>query len=382
MKYRNNIKTNNVLEGIDSKTSIFSEKYFKNLSILKEMLMNKTISRNNESYKKHLYNFTLFLENNNIVNNIDDNNFKEIERLFYGIIMGRPIAILYKLSSIEEITIFNRLGKIDFGVGDFAVEQLENYNVKHHKQLCELFSENGFYYERYKQLILKLMLLVGFDNARIILDIDDTLPVLEHLVGSVDIKSVKLDEHGNPILNTKLMNILFSDKKHLKIKNMLSNKDNDLYKYFPRMFNEWEYIKLNNKDMSLKTIIEFLKSCEISLPPKYYRLKDSFKQIGCKSNIVSETLLLHDVMMNRIYSTIPRVKKIKDGYSYEILRLDDMESLVVGNKTDCCFTVLGNGYSCLKHALTSKNGRILVIKKRWRNISSQLGLEKWRLIMS
>ena len=68
-------------------------------------------------------------------------------------------------------------------------------------------------------------------------------------------------------------------------------------------------------------------------------------------------------MLTRINSTIPRITGTKDEYSYEILRLDDMEALAIGNKTDCCFTVLGNGYSCLKHSLTSNNGRILVIKK-------------------
>ena len=46
-----------------------------------------------------------------------------------------------------------------------------------------------------------------------------------------------------------------------------------------------------------------------------------------------------------------------------MLSLDDFSLLSVGNKTDCCFTVLGNGYSCLKHACTSKNGRVFVVKK-------------------
>ena len=78
---------------------------------------------------------------------------------------------------------------------------------------------------------------------------------------------------------------------------------------------------------------------------------------------MDETLLLHDQMLTRVSSTIPRITGTKDEYSYEILRLDDMEALTVGNKTDCCFTVLGNGYSCLKHSLTSSNGRILVVKK-------------------
>ena len=362
-KYRNNIIPTGVLEKIDETTSIFSNKYLKNLCELKVMFQNNTISKSDDAYKKHLVNFINFLKNQNIINNIENNNFKEIEKLFYRIVMGKSITILYKLSSIEEITIFNRLGQIDFKVEDFTVEQLENYNVKQHKQLCKKFENNDWHFRSYKQLILKLMLMVGFNNAKTLLEIDDTLPVLEHLVGNVDVKNIKLDEQGNPILNTKLMNLLFSDKDYIKIKEMLSNKDNDLYKFFPRIFSEWEMIVMNDKDKSLRIIIDFLKSDEISLSPKYYRLEGLFKFIGCSNSNVNETLSLHDQMLTRINSTIPRIIGTKDEYSYEILRLDDMEALAIGNKTDCCFTVLGNGYSCLKHSLTSNNGRILVVKK-------------------
>lgn len=361
-KYRNNIKPKGVLKEIDETTSIFSKKYLDNLSELKKMFKENNISKNDRRYKQHLSNFILFLKTKKIINNIEGNNFKEIEKLFYKIVMGKPIAILYQLSSIEEITIFNRLGKINFKVDDFTVEQLENYNVKQHKQLCKKFKNNNWYFS-YKQLILKLMFIVGFNNAKSLLEIDDTLPVLEHLVGNVNVKNVFLDEKHNPILNTKLMNLLFSNKEHSKIKEMLSNKDNDLYKYFPRMFNEWKTIAINNKDKSLKTIIDFLKSDEISLSPKYYRLEGLFKFIGCSNKNVNETLLLHNQMLNRISSTIPRIKGTKNEYSYEILRLDDTKALIIGNKTDCCFTVLGNGYSCLKHSLTNNNGRILVVKK-------------------
>lgn len=105
-KYRNNIKTKGVLENIDATTSIFSEKYLKNLSELKGMFQKNTISKSDERYKQHLYNFILFLKNQNIINNIENNNFKEIEKLFYRIVMGKSITILYELSNIEEITIF------------------------------------------------------------------------------------------------------------------------------------------------------------------------------------------------------------------------------------------------------------------------------------
>src|SRR5699024_1679464 len=135
----NNIIPTGVLEKIDETTSIFSDKYLKNLCELKVMFQNNTISKSDGAYKKHLVNFINFLKNKNIINNIENNNFKEIEKLFYKIVMGKSITILYELFSIEEITIFNRLGQIDFKVEDFTVEQLENYNVKQHKQLCKKF---------------------------------------------------------------------------------------------------------------------------------------------------------------------------------------------------------------------------------------------------
>ena len=204
------------------------------------------------------------------------------------------------------------------------------------------------------------MLILGFNNAKKILEYNNEVPVLEHLVGNVDVRNIRLDNQGEPIINKRIINMLFNDNK---IKLMFENKNSDLYKYFPRLFNEWEMIKLNGKDKNLNMVIEFLKSDEISLPPKYFRLEGLFKYIGCKNTIVQETVKLHDEMIKRTSSTIPRVEGSNDEYSYEILKYDDMKSLAVGNMTDCCFTVLGVGYHCLKHALTNQNGRIFVIKK-------------------
>lgn len=132
-KFRNNIKITGKLEEIDITTSIFSEKYIRNLSELKIMLQNNVISKNDECYKKHLTNFILFLKTTNTINNIEGNRLKEISNLFYRIVMGKSLTVLYELSSIEEITLLNRLGSVEFNVDDFSVEQLEKYNVKQHK---------------------------------------------------------------------------------------------------------------------------------------------------------------------------------------------------------------------------------------------------------
>ena len=62
----------------------------------------------------------------------------------------------------------------------------------------------------------------------------------------------------------RIINMLFNDNK---IQEMLIDKNNDLYKYFPRIFNEWEMIKLNGKDEIFKSyaliIPPILCSCEI-----------------------------------------------------------------------------------------------------------------------
>lgn len=375
-KYRNNIKTNGILEPIDETTSIFSTEYFKNMQELKLKLQNHTLTKRTKPYEILLSNFILFLQKQNIINDLDHNTFKEIEKLFYRIVMGTSITIIYQLSSIEEITIFNRLGNITFDVQDFTINQLQKCNVKHHKQLYHQCKIDEWNSNIYQKLTLKLLLIVGFTNAKSILKIDSTLPTLEHLVGNINVKNITLNDQRNPILNSKIMHLLFSDKNYSKIKAMLKDQNSDLYKYFPRLFNEWQMIEINGKAKNLNTIIDFLKSDDILIPPKYYRLVGLFKFIGCSKNIVNEVLTLHDQILNRTISSIPRIYGTKDEYSYEILKLDDMKSLTVGNITNCCFTVLGVGYSCLKHAVTSPNGRILVIKKNneliahswlWRN---------------
>jgi len=361
-KYRDNIETNGIFEIIDENTSVFSENYMKNLKEMQKLFKNKSINKNDEVYKKHLAIFILYLKTQNIVDNIEGENFSQINSLFYQIVNGQSLTILYEVSNINEITLYNRLRSLEFNVNEFTVSQLKHYNVKLHKQL---FSKNidKLNESKYKKLTLKLMLMIGFNNAKSLLELDSSISTLEHLVGNVCVKNISLDSNGVPMLNKRIINLLFDEKGNNKLKSMLLDKNNDIYKYFPRIFNEWEAIKLNGKDKNLNNVIDFLKSDTITLPPKYYRLNGLFKFIGCGKNIVDETIQLHDEILTRTSSTIPTVKGMKNGYSYEVLEIDDMEALTVGNKTDCCFTILGVGYACLRHAVTNKNGRVLVIKK-------------------
>lgn len=369
-KYRNQIEITGYLEPINESTSIFSKTYFKNLKELRSLLKTNKIYKSDLAYQQHFALFTKYLIDKQIINTEVSKDLREVDILFYRIVMGASITNVFKVSNIEEITLLNRLGSVEFEVASFTVEQLEKYNVKEYRNLFDK-KEYGLT----KQLLLKLVLLVGYHYAKLILNIDRDLQTLEHLVGEVNVKNIKLDESGHPILNSKIINLLFSNRNK-NIKEMLENKESDLYRYFPRIFNEWQNIKDNKKEQSLKTIIEFLKSDDITLAIKYYRLKGIFKHLGCGMNVVNETLTLHENMLKRTSSTIPRISGVCGEYTYEVLKLQDMEALTVGKRTDCCFTVLGVAKECLKHAVTSKNGRILVVRKNgqlvahswlWRN---------------
>lgn len=371
-KYRNGIDKNDFIS-TNQITSIFSKEYFHNLKYLQKGLKEKVLSKDSKKYQENLMLFITYLQSNHIVKDLDNLTLKEIDYLFYKIIRGYPIASVLKITSIEQIAEINRLGKKIFNPSDFTVEQIEKFNVREYRQLLSIYQKKEKTILE-NTLLLKLLLLVGFQNTKRIIEIDGSISTLEHLVGNVDVKHVILDDRKHSILNSKILNLLFSNPTQLE--KVLINKENEIYKYFPRIFNEWEAIQGNDKDKSLASVIDFLKSAELVLPPNYYRLNGLFKLIGCENRIVKETLELHDEMLTRTTSTIPKIKKQLGEYTYEVLDLQDMNGLTVGNETDCCFTVLGASYSSLKHATTSKNGRILVVKRNdrllahswiWRN---------------
>ena len=77
-------------------------------------------------------------------------------------------------------------------------------------------------------------------------------------------------------------------------------------------------------------------------------------------------------------SSIPQIEKKdkKTGYSYKVLRLDDPTAIFVGELTDCCQALGHAGESCMRHSVTSPNGRVLVVQDGEGKILSQSWI--WR----
>lgn len=371
-KYRNSIICNDKLFEIDENLSSFSNEYLHNIKLIKELIINEKMDVNDKEYKKHLKVFINFLKDKGFINRMDEYELNVVSNFFYNVVNGKNFSSLIPLKSINGLAMYNRLHKTPFEPSFFSVEQLINYNVKQHKDLYSMIEDkNGR-----KYLTLKLMLMVGYEKAKYILSIDNSIETLEHLVGNVKVNNIKLDSNKNPIVKKRLVNMLFNDKDYPRIKDLLLNKQSLLYKYFPRMFNEWNEIASSHHDKNMLSIISFLEGAEVNLPSKYYRLQEELKYIGCSHEIVESAKECHDLALSRVKSSIPRIVGSIDGYEYEVLKLHDIKGMSVGNKTDCCFTIKGVGKKCLRHAMSDENGRILVVRKNgellahswiWRN---------------
>ena len=73
----------------------------------------------------------------------------------------------------------------------------------------------------------------------------------------------------------------------------------------------------------------------------------------------------------RTFSSIPRIEKTSDKYSYEMLRLDDPLAMAIGTLTDCCQELNNCAEVCMEHSMVDKNGRVFVIKDEQGNIVAQ-----------
>jgi len=83
-----------------------------------------------------------------------------------------------------------------------------------------------------------------------------------------------------------------------------------------------------------------------------------------------------DGARKRDASIIPRVQGKDEGYSYEVLRLDDVTGIYAGNISNCCQKLGGIGETAMLHSMTEKSGRVFVIRDNSKKIIAQSWL--WR----
>ena len=120
--------------------------------------------------------------------------------------------------------------------------------------------------------------------------------------------------------------------------------------------------QISQKDKSLKSVLDYLKSDDISLPPKYYRLEGLFKYIGCGNSIVTETLKLHDEMLERTDSTICRISGERDNYDSEIYNVKFIKK---GNYLEIVFV----GKSFYRYMVRNMIGALILVGRNKISVS-------------
>lgn len=159
---------------------------------------------------------------------------------------------------------------------------------------------------------------------------------------------------------------------------ILSNYEYSIY--LPKIQKEFKNIKTlnSNRKLTYELAINYVKESG------YNNVEVGNNKL---SSIVSKVGIYNqhdfDIIQNiynygkiRIFSSIPRIEKDLGKYSYEILRLDDPLTLVIGTITDCCQKLYDSAEMCMEHSMVDNNGRLFIVRDKIGRIIAQSWI--WR----
>lgn len=359
-----------------------------NLLVLLRVLLKHNIINDKDDY------YQMFKEMymTKLLDSLDKENSENInlikDSLFYRLVKGsiNP-TMLVPISTLKGLIFFckNSIGldnkddinvyaptEIERFVDNLTEEQVIGLNNKLFKQVCKklLDSYKDEYPEKdsVRNLAIRLYLSVGFNNAKNLIDLKVPFTRYEYIFNGINIKNIKLNDTGEPIINKKLNDFMFGsnmEDSNTNINRLLQDKIPEFERKFADIYNGWDTIYQNlNGNVTVARILKWFEENKILLNPNEYRLAPVLNEIGSNEENLQKARLLYSDMRNRKYSTIPKVTgSYNDEYTYEMLDLDDPLGLAVGYITRCCFLIDGASKSALFHSAQSKDGRIFVVRK-------------------
>lgn len=375
----------------DKRHRLFDDDYIKAMTLAKMLLLeDKSIDDQNPSYielrNKYMSHLFKNLRRDNTVDSSANNS------MFYRIIKGSvSFSQIEELETVKALIYLSRnqqakdVSKVEELVDNLSERQVQNYNIKLYRKICERIKEkyknSSPLEENIQKMAFTLFLGFGYDKSLGIVEHEKTFTFLEYIFNGLILRYVDINEDGTPKLNEKLLNYLFGNNKkdeNSNINKMLNREIPDLEKNFSSIYNDWDLIyKKLNGNISTKRIIDLYKNPVTFLKPNEYRLEGPLQEIGTANpEIVQKARNWYQIMRERQYSSIPKVKGNVDDYEYEMLDLDDPLALAVGYITRCCFLIDGLSRESLYHSISSKNGRTFIVRKNgeliaqswvWRN---------------
>lgn len=148
----------------------------------------------------------------------------------------------------------------------------------------------------------------------------------------------------------------------------------DYMTYVAAIQKQFTQIKIDNSNraLTLKLAVDYVQS------NKYINVEIGNEELARVSAIAGYTQNDFDTLQQifnygklRTFSSIPRISSSNNEYTYEITRLMDAFPIAAGTLSDCCQEIGNCAELDMEHSMTSKHGRLFVIRDELGKISAQ-----------
>lgn len=151
-------------------------------------------------------------------------------------------------------------------------------------------------------------------------------------------------------------------------------EDPILYDRIGNIQERYSEIKRMNpeKEITLTVALAHITNQTYPTLPGFEKGAEYAKDYGYSLEKYRRAEAIWDEARRREASSIPRVvEELENGWSYEVLRLDDPLGVFVGELTNCCQALDAAGQSSMEHSMKKSNGRVLVIRDNNGEITGQ-----------
>ena len=273
-----------------------------------------------------------------------------------------------------------------------TVEQLSKVNVKHINKLVKFLEDktqdelSAIY-----GVCIKMYFIFGYERSIDILsgNFGQYNRIFLDNVAKTDVTRIEMQAEGNkflPIIDKRFINFMFETPKNNHFIDMFNNKDSELYKTWYYLYNNYdEVLEKCHNEITLKKVNAILETekydidRKIITPDNYLLNNSSFLEniiLGNKTQYSNNEVLrkivqIYSQMKQRIESSIPYVKGVSSsGYTYEVMKLDDIQIFELGYKANCCIRTLDIAHNHLLHAALCRNGRVLIIYDKLGDVAA------------
>lgn len=346
-------------------------------------------TENNKELKEQFIDFIYNLLCNN--QNLTTSEEEMVKKVLYNKMKNQEIKKedyknLFYSPDVLKTIFYLKFGKttqrMDYlnGISD---KQLIYLNIKHINQILNSLNiPNEDELSNLYSYAIKLYMVFGLERTLKILN-EDYGKLDRYFydnISNLDVKNIELVKEGKkyiPEISNEFINFMFANQSENHFKNMLSTPSCLLNKNWSYLYNNYEEIKEKcHGNLTLKKLNVILKELSPErdlddVSPNNYKLKENdilndicLGNKTTKSNpeVYKMVLDIYEKMKCRIESSIPYIKgKASNGYSYEMMKLNDPIAFTLGYKGNCCIRVNDIAHNHLLHSILCRNGRILLI---------------------